>query len=470
LIIPCFILFILLLLIPPVSADTNTLIITVTDDYDDSTIKGASVYVAGTYVGTTDSNGEFEYTHSKSSNFRVTVEKEGYDTWTDIISYTKTALDVEMERETGTLQINILDADSLQPVENAIVEITGTDVDDSKSTYEDGSVKFSVYVGSTYIVEVKKDSYDTLIKEVEVKETSQSVDYLLQRNDLVIFHVTESETGLPLEGVSIYLDGKLEGTTDSDGRYISYIDHERSYNIEIRVNDYQSYQENHYFSSDDILYSVSISKTLYPVSVAVYDSNKIPVEDAQIYIDDEYFGESDDYGQSGVTNLDAGEHSFEIRKTGYSDWTLDAIINGEDDNIIATLESIRADTTIVVEDENHNTLSGAYVMIDGTSLGSTNPQGILTTELMTNSDYTFFVEKDGYDDLTEIRNVPLGSTEMTITLTMKGSFNAALLGGVVVLIVIIGIVVYARKFAGSRGGGSSRGRGRSPGGRDGGSL
>lgn len=469
-IISCFILFILLLLVPPVLADTNTLIITVTDDYDDSAIKGASVYAAGTYVGTTNSYGEFEYTHSKSSNFRLTVEKEGYDTWTDIISHTKSFQNVEMERETGTLQINILDADSLQPLENAIVQITSPDTDDSKSTYEDGSVKFSVNVGSTYIVEIKKDSYNTLVKEVEIKERSQSVDYLMQRNDLVIFRVSESETGLPIEGASIYIDGNLEGTTDTDGRYTSYIDHERSYNIEIKVNDYQSYQENHYFSSDDILYSVSISKTLYPVSIAVYDSGKVPIENAEIYIDGEFFGKSDDYGQSGVTNLDAGRHNFEIRKSGYSDWTKDVLVDGENDNIIATMESVRADVTIVVEDENHNTISGAYVMIDGTSLGSTNSEGILKTELETNSDYTFYVEKDGYVDLTESRSVPLGSTEMTITLTMKNSFNAALLGGVVVLIIIIGLVVYALKFAGNKGGGRSGGKGRPPGGRDGGSL
>ena len=56
---------------------------------------------------------------------------------------------------------------------------------------------------------------------------------------------------------------------------------------------------------------------------------------------------------------------------------------------------------------------------------------------------------------------------MTITLTMESSFNTALLGGVVVLIVIVVIVVYALKFVGKR---DRRGRGRYPGGRDGGSL
>ena len=78
-----FIFFILLFLIPPVSASTTTLTITVkisgTDDYDGSAIEDASIYIAGTYVGETDSDGEYEYTHSKSEKFRVTIKKDGYD-------------------------------------------------------------------------------------------------------------------------------------------------------------------------------------------------------------------------------------------------------------------------------------------------------------------------------------------------------------------------------------------------------
>jgi len=462
----CFILFILLLLIPPVSASTTTLTITVTDDYDDSVINGASVYIAGTYVGKTDSDGVYEYTHSKDEKFRVTIKKDGYDSWTDIISYTKTSLDVELDRASGTLKINILDSDTLKPIEDAIVEISGEDLDDSESTDDDGSADFSVYTGTSYVIEIKKDNYYSLVKEVEMDESSMNVDYLMQRNDRVIFQVTESETGLPLKGVSVYIDGDLEGATDSDGRLNVYLDHEDSYYIELKVDEYQSYVDNHYFGSDDVIYSVSISKNLYPVSIAVYDSNKVPVEEAEIYIDDEYFGKSDDYGQSDVTNLAAGDHKFEIRKTGYSDWTETVLIDGVGDNIIATMESIRADVTIVVEDNNHNTISGASVTVDGKSLGSTNSQGILKTELLTDSEYTFSVTKEGYKDLTESEDVPLGSTEMTITLTMESSFNTALLGGAVLLVVIVVIVVYALKFVGGR----ERRRGRYPGGRDGGSL
>lgn len=465
----CIILFILLLLIPQVSASTTTLTITVTDDYNDSPIKGASVYIAGTYVGTTDSDGEFEYTHSKNDNFRVTIKKDGYEYWTDIISDTKTSLEIELDRESGILFVNVLDADTLKPIEDAIVEVSGEDVDDSESTDEDGSAEFTVFVGSTYVVDIEKDNYYSLQKEVEMDEETLDVDYLMQRNDRVIFQVTESETGLPLRGVSIYIDGDLVGATDNEGRLNVYIDHEESYDIEMKIDEYQSYSDTHYFGSDDIIYSVTISKTLYPVSIAVYDSGKVPVEDAEIYIDNSYFGRSDDYGQSDVTNLEAGDHTFEIRKTGYKDWTETVLIDGVGDNIIATMESVRAEVTVLVENKNHETVSGASVSVDGNSIGTTNSQGIITTELLTGTDYEFSVTKEGYKDLSQSTTIPLGSTEMTLNLTIESSFNAGLAVGVVLLIVIVCIVLYALKNSGRIGGGGGR-RGRPPGPRDGGSL
>ena len=59
---------------------------------------------------------------------------------------------------------------------------------------------------------------------------------------------------------------------------------------------------------------------------------------------------------------------------------------------------------------------------------------------------------------------------MTITLTMESSFNVALAGGIVLLIVIAGIAVYILKFSGNRGNKGGGRRGRSPGHREGGSL
>lgn len=459
---------ILFMLVSTVSATTLT--ITARDEFDDTPVKGASVYVKGSYIGTTNSDGKYVYSHDQSDNFRVRIEKEGYESWTDMVSASKTTLVAEMTRKEGLLTVNVMDADTLKSISGAVVHVSGTGIDDSESTDSDGSVDFDVALGSTYVVEVQKERYASIYKEVEMDEDTKKVDYLLQRSDLVIFQVTEAETGLPLEDVSIYIDDVLEGITGSDGRYNSYIDHERSYDIRISKSGYQSFAENYYFSSDDIIYSVSISKSLYPVAISVYNSDKIPIEDAEIYIDDEYFGKTDDYGRSDVTNLVAGDHKIEVRKSGYSDWTETVLIDGEDDNIIATPEYICADVTVLVEDNSHNAISGASVMVDGKTLGVTNSQGIITTELVTNSGYLFSAAKEGYKDLSENENIPLGSTEMTVTLTMESSFNAALTGGVIVLIVIAAIAVYAMKSAGNRGGRRGGGRGRSPGGRDGGSL
>ena len=41
----------------------------------------------------------------------------------------KTTVDVELVREKGSLTVNVLQADSLEPLENAIVEVVGIDLD-----------------------------------------------------------------------------------------------------------------------------------------------------------------------------------------------------------------------------------------------------------------------------------------------------------------------------------------------------
>ncbi len=452
------------MLVTPVLATTLT--ITVRDEYDDTPIKGASIYVKGSYIGTTNNAGQYVYSHDLSDSFRVRIEKEGYEAWTDMISSSKTTLVSEMMRDQGILTINVMDGDTLVPISGVVIHVSGTGIDDSESTGSDGSVDFDLALGSTYIIEVQKERYAGLYREVEMDEKTKKVDYLLQRTDLAVFQVTEAESGLPLGDVSVYIDDVLVGKTGSDGRYNSYIDHERSYDIRIEKIGYNSFEENHYFSSDDILYLVSISKSLYPVAISVYNEDKVPIDGAEIYIDDKYFGRTDDYGRGDVTNLIAGEHKFEVRKQGYSDWTETFMIDGEDDNIIATPGYIQASVTVLVEDSAHNAVSGAIILVDGKEAGITSSQGKITTDLITNSAYTFSASKEGYKDLTKDENIPLGSTEMTVTLTMESSFNAALVGGIFLLVVIVVVLVVAFKMSGSRGGG----RGRSSGGRGGGSL
>ncbi|WOF16844.1 PEGA domain-containing protein [Methanoplanus sp. FWC-SCC4] len=424
----------------------TTLTVTVRDNIDQSPVTGASVYIDGNYIGSTNSLGKLVYSHSFSSNFRLGVEKSGYKYWNDLISPGTGSVVADVIRQKGILQINVMDSDTLEPIGNALVKVSGTDITDSESTDSTGSAEFEVPLSATYNVEVQMPRYETIIKSVEVDTTSKKVDYLLKRNDLVIFQIKDGEstgtTKAPLSGAEIYIDDKLAGETGSEGKVTLYIEHERSYDIRIEKSQYQTFEENHFFASDDIIYSATLSKSLYPVTVSVYNSEKVPVENAEIYIDDQLFGSSDTYGRSPVTKLSSGIHSFEVRKTGYDTWKLEKNIDGSDENIIATLAFSTAKATIIVQDNDQKLVPNAAVLVNGKNIGVTDAQGKLKTDLITNSQYSFEVSAKEYESFNEIRDVPLGSQEITINLVLKKSFNVLFVGGVIAAIVLIGGGVY----------------------------
>ena len=440
----------------------TTITITVLDDSDSSPVSGASVYIAGSYVGTTNSNGVFEYTHSHSSSYRISIKKTGYETWSTQVSNTKTSLTAELTRETGTLTVTILDSESLEPLKDVLVTLTGDETDESSTTDRYGVVKFNVPLDSSYIVEMKLNSYEPSTKTVEMAEVSKKVDYLLSRNDLIVFQILDGEsegsTKSPLSDAEIYIDDKLAAETGSSGKITLNIEHEKTYKITIKKDQYETFEENHYFSSHEILYTATLSKNLYPVTVSVYDDEKRPVYDAEIYMDENLFGKSDAYGRSPLTNLASGIHTFTVKKIGYDDYQISANINGETDNIIATLVYSKASVAIIVQDKDNKPVPDAAVSAGGKSLGVTDASGKISSELLGNADYTFVVNAKDYNEYSDTRQIPLGSTEVSITFVLEKKLNIILIGGIIAVLIIIGFAAYYLKSNGGmrRGGKNQR--------------
>ena len=461
-IISAFILILgIFLAVGTVSAATTTVLITVVDEYDSRPVSGASVFVDGSYVGVTDVNGQFEHTHSFVTNYRIGVKKNGYEYWNNQITPGKTTVDVELVREKGSLTVNVLQADSLEPLENAIVEVVGIDLDARKSTDFNGKAEFAVSFYTSYSVTVKMTNYETIVKTVEMADTSKSVDYLMQRNDLVIFQILdgESSTKVPLAGAELYLDGKLSGETGADGKVNLNIEHEKSYLIAVKKTNYEPFEESHYFSSDEILYTATLYKSLNPVTVSVYDAQKRPLGEAEIYIDSVLTGLTDSYGRSGVKQLSSGNHVILVRKAGYNDYQTNIDVNPTTDNVIVELTYSSAKIAILVLDKDNNFVGDATVSANGRVLGVTDATGKLSTELITNADYTFTVTAKDYKDYSDMRQVPLGCTEMNITFIIEKDSTLITIVGIILLIAVIGIAAYViinRGGFGRGGGGSQR--------------
>lgn len=473
-IISAFILILgLILTVGTVSAATTTVLITVVDENNNQPVSGASVYVDGSYVGLTNVDGQLEHTHSFVSSYRIGVKKNGYEYWSNQVTPGQTTVKVELTREKGSLTVNVLQSDTLEPLENAIVEVVGIDLDARKSTDFNGKAEFAVSFYTPYVVTVKLTNYETIVKTVEMSDASKSVDYLMQRNDLVIFQILdgESTSKAPLAGAELYIDGKLAGETGSDGKVNLNLEHEKSYQIAVKKTNYEPFEENHYFSSDEIIYTATLYKSLNPVTVSVYDAQKRPLGEAEIYIDGSLTGLTDSYGRSGVKQLSSGNHEILVRKAGYNDYKANIDVNPTTDNIIVELAYSSAKISILVIDKDNNLVGDATVTANGKVLGVTDATGKLSTELITNEDYAFSVKAKDYKDYSDMRQVPLGCTEMNITFIIEKDSTLMTIVGVIAVIAVIAVVAYVvMNRSGGFGRGGQGGQRRAPRRRDDGGL
>lgn len=422
-------------------AQATVLVITVTDASSGDEIYGASVYVNGDYIGTTDSDGEYSYYHTYSSSLTLKITKSGYEKYYDTVSYKATRADVELTRTSESLTVVVYDADTLLPVKSALVKITGEEDDETSSDVTDssGEADFEVTTGYTYDVEILASNYETLTRTVEMGTGSKVVQYWLYRNDLFAILVTD-EDDVPLEGATVSINGAVKGTTDSDGLVSLYLEREDYYDLEIGKDQYQTYEDELYIGVDDALLEVRLSKYLYSVTISVYDTDKVPIRGAEAVIDDESLGESDSYGRCGSTKLIAGTHTLTIRADGYKTYDKDFTLTDTSLEIAAELDYSDAILIITVEDDSHRVLPGAAVLIDGSSEGSTDAKGQMTASLPTSETYNVTAVLEGYESGSIDVDLPFGTAQQSVTITLQKNFDY---GFVIVMAVIIGAVCIA---------------------------
>lgn len=429
------------------AASATTLTLSVRDDIDNTPVGDALVYVNGAYVGATDSDGSFVLDHSESNQLHMSIEKTGYYSWQELVSETLTYLVADLSRESEVLTVTIYDSDSLNPIDGALVKVSGTDVDRSDSTDASGKVFFDLPSGAIYTLTISASSYEELLKSVNLESEAKNVEYRLIRSDIYLFKVTEAETGEALPDARINIDGYEVGTTDVNGRFSTFIEPYRSYLFEIEADEFVPFTEEHYVSADDLVYDVALSKSLYPVSISVYNDEKIPVEGASVSIDGSSYGETDSYGRCSITNLVTGNHTIEVMHPGFTTNITTVSIKDSGQNIAIPLRYASAETTIRVQNEEGVAIPGASLFVDGQSIGTTNINGASEVGLTTHAAYEFTAAKDGYKNSTVTEAIPMGSTEFAVVITLEKSADILLWGGAlaVVVLVIIGVFVTLKK-------------------------
>jgi hypothetical protein len=442
------------------AAQAVTLRITVADEKTDNAISGASIYIDGTYVGSTSSSGTYSYVHSGYDDLYLKVVKTGYQNWVDYVDDDATRVEVDMSRADETLTFELYDAGTLKPISGAVVKVEGDDYSDSEVTGSDGSAKFSVESDESYSVEVRASGYYELSKTVEMESSDRVVQYWLYSNDLMAFQVRDSDTSAVIKGAEVYIDNSLAGVTDAEGRLQIHLDRAKRYSIKVTAAGYQAYQENRYFETDDVLLQAPLSKSTYAVSLTVFNETKNPVEGAEVYLNGTLQGKTSQYGRFSFSSLHAGTYLITVKAYGYGDWSETHQITGTGEDIVAELNSNRATVTIRAQSSDQKAVTDAVVVIDGQVVGVTDSLGCFKTALATNKVYAVAAARDGYRNISVNAEIPLGTTEFTVPLVMEQDFNVwVLVAGVgVVAVLLLAVVAIVRHRRAGRNQGRSPGR------------
>jgi len=418
------------------------LAIAVTDTADDAPLADAAIYVNGEYTGKTDVTGMYTYSHAKTVSFYLKVTKAGYDDWTDLVGNQDTSVTVELSQTADVLVVQVYDAETILPVPDALVKISGESTTLSKSTDSAGTAEFNLLTGRTYSLEIQAQNYDPLYKTV-IMGGEKVVQYWLHRSDTVAVSVLDTETREPISGADVYVDSGYAGITDENGLLVLHLQREKTCEFTVEKQGYRTYFAERYISAEDALVTVMLPKVTCYVAVSVFDESLVPVRDADILLDGIWVGKTNQYGRYSFGDLAAGVYLVGATADGFAPWSQECDISQNAGDIIAEMEYLRANVTVAVEGEDGTAMPGTEVFVDGASAGVTGDDGHLYVLLKTDSAYNITAASDGYEPASMELEIPPDAGSSVVTLVLKGSFDATTLQLAAGVIVAAGVIYAA---------------------------
>jgi hypothetical protein len=281
--------------------------------------------------------------------------------------------------------------------------------------------------------------------------SAKEVQYWLFRSDQFVIRVLDASSMTPISNASVSVDSVRSGYTDADGRVTLHLDRERKYVMGVEKSDYQPYSKEIMISSEDALHTALLSKSTYPVFISVFDEHLSPVQGADVLLNDTYLGKTDQYGRFGLTNLEAGSHMLEVRRNGFVTWKSVKEISKTGEDIVVELAYGSCNVSIIVENVDRKNLAGARVMVDGMEIGSTDSGGTIENKLKTGAQYNVSASLDGYRQAFDKKDVPLGASNLTITIQLERSTDYTIVITAFAGIAALGIALMgARRFFGGR--------------------
>jgi hypothetical protein len=426
------------------SVQATNLQIYVQDSIDNTSIPQATVYLNGANYARANNLGQVYLTHSGLNDLNIQVSMTGYDDWKRLVSRNETSLLVNLSRKSLTLKVSLYDSDTLVPVSGAFVNVSAVNTTLQKQTDISGSAAFGVKATTLYTVDIEAPNYQPRHGTVDMASENREVQYWLLSGNRFAIEIKDKDGKTPVSDTEVRIDSVLVGKTDTKGRLVIPLTRGKTYLLEIRKTGYQTVTESRIITEADAIYAVEISKAPIGAFIYVFDETHAAINSADVYINGNLSGTTNQYGRSTFPSLVSGSYPVEIRKTGYvtASRTIQVSNTSEDYTFVMTFEN--ADLTLFVQDNEQKIVPNASISIDGNTLGVTDVHGQYRTNLKFNTIYNITASKDGYQPASIQKQVVQGNATATATITLQKSLDWGLItiiaAGVVGVFVLFAVI------------------------------
>ncbi|HIH28069.1 MAG TPA: hypothetical protein HA256_08940 [Methanoregulaceae archaeon] len=418
-------------------------------------LAGALVYANNTLIGKTDDSGTIEVFSPGTEVIPLKVEKFGYDPWEGDIGENTTQILVELQKAKIALSVHLYDADTLDPVPGVSVTLEGDGSDSRVVSDSNGTAGFVVQSRTSYRIETDAEHYQPASMAVDIGISGKDVQVMLFRDDRFSIVVKDGDTGNPLAGARVFVEGIERGVTDPKGVITLPMPRGKVYLIRVVMEGYEDYNGRQIVESDTAFLTIPVTKAPFTIFVSVYNEENDPVEGAFILVDNVTAGTTGRYGRAVLTNITAGRYILEVQHPRYVPARQPLVVAIQGEDVVTELLYRKENITIRTVEGSASPVPGVKISLNGEEAGFTSDRGTLPVLLRVDLPYTITAEKDGYHEVTIEQEISSSNMTPSLEIPMKRNFNWMLfsIAGIGVVAVIGAILVFRR-----RSGGRSHGR------------
>jgi len=413
-------------------AQATILQITVQDSIANSTIPHATVFLNGDEYAKTNNNGLAFLNHSGLNDLLIRVSMTGYEDWEKLVGKNETSVFVNLSRKNLTLKVYLYDADSLEPVSGARVNISAENMKQTNLTDVSGSVSFGVNATTMYVIDITAPDYVSRSDSIKMGTENKNAEYWMISASRFSFVVKDKNELLPLPDAEVRIDNVSVGKTDLRGILIIPLTRNKVYTIDIRKSGYQMVTESRTVSNTDSLYSVALLKAPLGAFISVFDENRNPINGADVYINSTLSGTTNQFGRINFPDLISGSYNVEVRKTGYRSMNRTILITNKGEDFTFEIPLETADLTLFVQEKDQKIVPNATILMNGNTMGVTDDQGLFRTKVKFNTLYNITAIKDSYQSVSVQKQFAQGNATASVTLIMEKNPD----WGIIALIVI----------------------------------